>query len=67
MMLGDKITAEEAERIGMIYKFFADDTFEQEAKKIATTLAQMPTRGLWYTKQALTWSFSQYMERTIDE
>src|SRR6185312_6513911 len=47
MMLGDKINAEEAERIGMIYKFFADDVFETEAKKIAATLAQMPTKGLW--------------------
>ena len=54
MMLGDKINAQEAERIGMIYKVFADDVFETEAKKIATTLAQMPTRGLWFTKQALT-------------
>jgi 2-(1,2-epoxy-1,2-dihydrophenyl)acetyl-CoA isomerase len=27
MMLGDKISAEEAERIGMIYKFFPDNTF----------------------------------------
>lgn len=58
VMLGDKVTAEEAERIGMIYKFFADDIFENEAKKIALTLAQMPTKGLWYTKQALSWSFS---------
>jgi 2-(1,2-epoxy-1,2-dihydrophenyl)acetyl-CoA isomerase len=57
-MLGDKVAAAEAERIGMIYKFFDDNIFETEAKKIATTLAQMPTKGLWYTKQALTWAFS---------
>jgi 2-(1,2-epoxy-1,2-dihydrophenyl)acetyl-CoA isomerase len=58
IMLGDKVSAEEAERIGMIYKFFADDVFETEAKEIASTLAQMPTKGLWYTKQALSWAFS---------
>jgi len=58
MMLGDKINAQEAERVGMIYKFFADEAFESETKKIAATLAHMPTKGLWYTKQALTWSFS---------
>jgi 2-(1,2-epoxy-1,2-dihydrophenyl)acetyl-CoA isomerase len=57
-MLGDKVSAAEAERIGMIYKFFDDNIFETEAKKIAATLAQMPTKGLWYTKQALTWAFS---------
>ena len=58
IMLGDKINAQEAERIGMIYKFFADEEFETETKKIAATLAQMPTKGLWFTKQALSWSFS---------
>jgi 2-(1,2-epoxy-1,2-dihydrophenyl)acetyl-CoA isomerase len=36
MMLGDKVTADEAERIGMIYKVFADEGFMEEVKKIAT-------------------------------
>lgn len=58
MMLGDKVNAAEAERIGMIYKVFEDHSFEDDSKKIAATLAVMPTRALWYTKQALTWSFS---------
>ncbi|HVF96315.1 MAG TPA: enoyl-CoA hydratase-related protein [Flavisolibacter sp.] len=53
MMLGEKVTAEEAERLGMIYKYFAPETFEQEAKKIAVTLAAMPTKGLALTKQLL--------------
>ncbi len=53
MMLGDKVTAADAERIGMVYKVFADDEFEQASINIATTLAAMPTRGLAYTKQAL--------------
>jgi 2-(1,2-epoxy-1,2-dihydrophenyl)acetyl-CoA isomerase len=30
MMLGDKVTAEEAERMVMIYKYFSNDTFEEE-------------------------------------
>lgn len=58
MMLGDKVSAEEAERMGMIYKVFADDVFDAESKQLATTLAAMPTRGLWFTKQALSWAFS---------
>lgn len=53
MMLGDKVGAEEAERIGMIYKFFSAEAFDEEAKRIATTLAAMPTKGLAYTKQLL--------------
>lgn len=53
MMLGDKITATEAERIGMVYKVFPDEDFNSNAMQIARTLAQMPTAGLAYTKMAL--------------
>ncbi|MEP6466347.1 MAG: enoyl-CoA hydratase-related protein, partial [Parafilimonas sp.] len=68
MMLGDKVEAAEAERLGMIYKFFADELFQDEAKKIAATLSQMPTRGLWFTKQALSWSFSHtWKEQLMNE
>jgi 2-(1,2-epoxy-1,2-dihydrophenyl)acetyl-CoA isomerase len=57
MMMGDKVSATEAEKIGMIYKVFAADVFTEEAKKIASTLAAMPTKGLAYTKHALNQSF----------
>ncbi len=65
IMLGDKISAEEAERIGMIYKFFPDDTFTTEAEKVATTLAALPTKGLAYTKQALNKSLGQTLEQQL--
>ena len=65
MMLGDKISAEEAERIGMIYKFFPDETFFTEAEKIATTLAELPTKGLVFTKHALNLSFKQSFEQQL--
>ena len=58
MMLSDKITAAEAAAMGMIWKVFPDDTFEADSGKMAETLAQMPTRGLALTKQALNRSFS---------
>lgn len=58
MMLGDKIPASAAEEMGMIYKVFADENFTAESKKLATTLAQMPTQGLAYIKQALNQSMS---------
>lgn len=53
MMLGDKVSATEAERIGMIYKVIADENFAAESFAIAETLSQMPTKGLAYTKMAL--------------
>jgi 2-(1,2-epoxy-1,2-dihydrophenyl)acetyl-CoA isomerase len=68
MMLGEKITAEEAERMGMIYKVFRDDVFQQEAMNMAITLSQMPTKGLALTKQILNNSLiNDYNEQLHDE
>lgn len=53
MMLGDKVSASEAEKMGMIYKSFVAESFLSESMKIAETLAQMPTMAFAYTKQAL--------------
>ncbi len=53
MMTGDKVTAADAERMGMIYKVYANEIFEEESKKLATVLSQMPTKALAYTKHAL--------------
>jgi 2-(1,2-epoxy-1,2-dihydrophenyl)acetyl-CoA isomerase len=57
MMLGDKVPAVDAEKMGMIYKVFPADNFVEASKKITATLAQMPTRGLAFTKHALNISF----------
>ena len=53
MMLAEKISGDEAERTGMIYKVFPDDVFEQESFKIALALTEVPPRALALTKQAL--------------
>lgn len=57
MMTGDKVTAADAEKMGMIYKVFADEVFTDESKKMAVTLSLMPTKGLAYTKHALNQSY----------
>ncbi|MBA2328010.1 MAG: enoyl-CoA hydratase/isomerase family protein [Flavisolibacter sp.] len=67
MMLGDKISAEEAERIGMIYKVFHDETFIEESLKIAATLANMPTKGLAFTKTLLNKSFNNDFAKQLQE
>jgi 2-(1,2-epoxy-1,2-dihydrophenyl)acetyl-CoA isomerase len=66
MMLGDKISAEEAERIGMIYKFFPDNTFYEESEKLAKTLAELPTNAFAYTKQALNKSLEQNLKQQLE-
>lgn len=65
MMLGDKISAMEAERIGMIYKFFPAETFAIEAEKIAVILSQLPTRALAFTKEALNKSLQQNLVQQL--
>ena len=65
MMTGDKISATDAEKMGMIYKVFEDANFEEESKKIAQTLAQMPTKGLAYTKHILNQSFVSTWEEQL--
>ena len=64
MMTGDKVAATDAEKMGMIYKVFEDGIFEEESKKLAQTLSQMPTKGLAFTKHALNESyFNQWEEQ----
>jgi 2-(1,2-epoxy-1,2-dihydrophenyl)acetyl-CoA isomerase len=65
MMLGEKIPAEDAERMGMIYKVFPDETFAENAMNLAVFLSQMPTRGLAYTKQVLSKSFTNTLEEQL--
>lgn len=66
MMLGDKIGAEEAENMGMIYKVVGDDDMEMEALNIAKKLAKMPTYGLALTKQALNSSFTNDLPTQLE-
>ena len=65
MMTGDKVSAADAEKMGMIYKVFDDENFESASKKIAETLSQMPTKGLAYTKHALNQSFVSTWEEQL--
>ena len=53
MMTGDKVSAQEAERLGMLYQVYPDEAFRDSVDQLATRMAAMPTRGLAYTKQAL--------------
>jgi 2-(1,2-epoxy-1,2-dihydrophenyl)acetyl-CoA isomerase len=52
-MLGDKLPAEDAERIGLIWKCVDDAVLESEVRALATRLAAMPTRALVAARQAI--------------
>lgn len=67
MLLGDKVPAGEAERMGMIYRVFEDDVFAAESMQLAQTLAQMPTKALALTKQALNGAFQNHFEDQLQD
>ncbi|MFZ1264267.1 MAG: enoyl-CoA hydratase-related protein, partial [Chitinophagaceae bacterium] len=67
MMLGEKVSATDAERFGMLYRVYPDETFAEESKKITATLAAMPTKGLAYTKQLLNHSFVNSWEEQLQD
>lgn len=65
MMLNDKVSAQEAEQMGMIYKCFDDAVFLENVENIATQLAKMPTRGLALAKRALNASAQHNLEEQL--
>ena len=65
-MLGDKISADEAERMGMIYKVIPSENFRNEVEKLATKLAMMPTRALALTKELLNKSMSNNLSEQLE-
>lgn len=65
-MLGDKVSAQEAERIGMIYKVFPNDSFKEEVDKLASKLANMPTKALGMIKQLLNQSMTNDLNAQLE-
>ncbi len=65
-MLGDKISAQEAERIGMIYKYVSIDEFEKTIEKLAVKMAKMPTKALGMIKELLNKSMTNNLEEQLE-
>lgn len=53
MMLGEKVSANDACDMGMIYKVFEDDNAYEEALNLAIILSTMPTKAIGLTKRLL--------------
>ena len=66
MMTAEPVSAKDAESMGMIYKVFSDDSFEQESWELVSKLAEMPTKGLGLTKRLLNASYSNNLEQQLD-
>jgi len=65
-MLGDKISAEEAERLGMIYKYVSSDKFIETVEKTVIKLANMPTKSLGMIKQLLNKSMTNDLNSQLE-
>lgn len=65
MMLADKVSAVEAEKLGMVYKVISPESFLEEVTKIAETLAEMPTKAIGLTKRLLNQSMTNNLEQQL--
>lgn len=65
MMLGDKVNAAEAERLGMLYKTYPAETFMEEVNNLASILSNMPTKALGLTKRLLNQSITANLDEQL--
>jgi 2-(1,2-epoxy-1,2-dihydrophenyl)acetyl-CoA isomerase len=65
-LLADKLSAEDAERIGLIWKVFDDDALTKEAQEIARRFAAGPTKGYGLLKKALYASAGNSLDAQLD-
>jgi 2-(1,2-epoxy-1,2-dihydrophenyl)acetyl-CoA isomerase len=65
-LLADKLAAEEAERIGLIWKAIDDADLMKEAKAIAMRFASGPTKGYGLLKKALYASAGNSLDAQLD-
>lgn len=66
MMTGDKVSAEEAEKLNMIYKVLEDDDFSSEIIRFSEQLATMPTKALGLTKKAVNLGLFNSLEDQLE-
>jgi 2-(1,2-epoxy-1,2-dihydrophenyl)acetyl-CoA isomerase len=66
MLLGEKLSAEDAARFGLIWRVVDDEALMPEATQLARHLARQPTRGLGLIKEALNASFVNSLDQQLD-
>jgi 2-(1,2-epoxy-1,2-dihydrophenyl)acetyl-CoA isomerase len=65
-LLGDKLSADRAEAMGLIWKAVDDDDLMTEAMALAKHLATQPTKGLAMIKQAINASLGNDLDTQLD-
>ena len=65
-MMGETLTAQQAEAMGLVWKLYDDEVFATEALTLATSLAAKPAGALAAMKQALNASASNGLDAQLD-
>ncbi|AOB27700.1 2-(1,2-epoxy-1,2-dihydrophenyl)acetyl-CoA isomerase PaaG [Bordetella bronchiseptica] len=65
-MLGNKLSARQAQDWGLIWQCVADDEFDSVLDGLAAHFAQAPTKGLAFTKRALQASLGNDLSTQLD-
>lgn len=65
-LLGDKLSAEQAQQWGLIWECVDDDAFAARLDDLARHFSMAPTKGLAYTKRALNQSLSNTLDQQLD-
>ena len=66
MFLSEKISAQEAKELGLVWKVFEESTFQNDVLKLATELSQMATRGIGLTKKLLNAGITNSLQEQLD-
>lgn len=65
-LTGDRLAAEDAERMGLVWKVFDDDKLMDEATRLARSLAAGPTRSLGLIKRGIYASAGNTLAAQLD-
>ena len=65
-LLGDKLSAAQAEQFGLIWKCVDDEGFDSEVAALARRLAAQPSRALARTRELLDAGATASLERALD-
>lgn len=66
-MLGDKLSAAEAERMGLIWRCVEDAALAEETRKLAERLSAMPVKALAATRRAIDCAQHFTLDQALDE
>jgi len=65
-LLGEKVKADDAQAMGMIYKVLDDEQLLEEVVELGKQLAKAPTKGLALIKRAIRASYENTLDQQLD-